>query len=73
MEFKKGDKVKIKQRCDIEPTDSTLFLQEMSGYCNRETYISKVQFGFEGGSYYYLNIDGGNWCWEGDWLELVEN
>lgn len=69
MEFKVGDKVRIKKDLDSNKMYRVLIVSEMEEYKGKVAEIVAVR----GKTGYALDIDKGYWRWSDDTFELVES
>lgn len=69
MEFKVGDKVRIKKDLDSNKMYRVLIVSEMEEYKGKVAEIVAVR----GKTGYALDIDKGYWKWSDDTFELVES
>ena len=70
MKFKVGDRVTIVSEREMEDFQYSEkwpgVALNMYDYCGRTAIIVSIRDDFENGSYFYIDIDNGDYIWTGD-------
>lgn len=70
MKFKVGDRVTIVSNREMEDFQYSEkwpgVALNMYDYCGRTAIIVSIRDDFENGSYFYIDIDNGDYIWTGD-------